>query len=128
MEYMKYKGFAINPYDPCVANKIIGGKKMTVFWYVDNLKVSNVVPKVVTNFMEFLEGIYWGMSTTRFKVNKYLGMALDLQTPGEILVTMVYYLKEVLENFPEVITGRITILVYNNLFQVRPEDGRTLLD
>ena len=31
-------GFKINLYDPCVANKIIGGKQLTVCWHVDNLK------------------------------------------------------------------------------------------
>ena len=30
--------FKINPYDPCVANKMIGGKQLTVCWNVDDLK------------------------------------------------------------------------------------------
>jgi hypothetical protein len=31
-------GFAINPYDPCVANKDVGdGKQVTVIWHVDDL-------------------------------------------------------------------------------------------
>jgi hypothetical protein len=30
-------GFTINPYDPCVANKIIHDKQMTVCWHVDDL-------------------------------------------------------------------------------------------
>jgi hypothetical protein len=34
-------GFVLNPYDPCVANKVIGGQQMTVIWHVDNLKVSH---------------------------------------------------------------------------------------
>ena len=33
-------GFEVNPYDPCVANKIINGTEMTVTWHVDDLKVS----------------------------------------------------------------------------------------
>ena len=36
---MRDKGFELNPYDPCVANKIIGGKQITVLWHVDDLKV-----------------------------------------------------------------------------------------
>ena len=31
-------GFKINPYDPCVVNKMIGGKQLTVCWHVDDLK------------------------------------------------------------------------------------------
>ena len=31
-------GFEVNPYDPCVANKIINGSQMTVMWNIDDLK------------------------------------------------------------------------------------------
>ena len=41
-------GFVINPYNFCVANKIINGKQCTVVWHVDDLKISHVDPKVVT--------------------------------------------------------------------------------
>jgi hypothetical protein len=30
-------GFTINPYDPRVANKIVDGHQLTVFWHVDML-------------------------------------------------------------------------------------------
>ena len=33
--------FEINPYDPCVANKVINGSQMTVVWHVDDLKASH---------------------------------------------------------------------------------------
>ena len=35
-------GFKINPYDICVANKMINGKQCTVLWHVDDLKISHV--------------------------------------------------------------------------------------
>ena len=57
----------------------------------------------------------------RGKLHKYLGMKLDFWDPGELRVTMVDYLKGVLEDFPEVITGRSTSPAANHLFQVRPE-------
>ena len=41
---------------------------------------------------------------------------------------MVYYLKGVMEDLPEVITSRSTIPAANNIFQVRPEDERAILD
>ena len=65
-----------------------------------DLRVSHLDPKEVTNFMEWIEGIYRGLSITRGKVHEYLGMEIYFQTPGELRVTMVYYLKEVLEYFP----------------------------
>ena len=41
---------------------------------------------------------------------------------------MVDYLKGMLEDFPEVKTGRSTSLKDNHLFQVSPEEKQTLLD
>ena len=78
--------------------------------------------------MEWLEGIYGDLKITRGKVHTYLVMKLDLRTSGTLPVTMVYYLKGVLEDLPEFITGKITRPEDNNMFQVRPEDKRKLLD
>mmetsp|Transcript_7772 Transcript_7772/g.11115 ORF Transcript_7772/g.11115 Transcript_7772/m.11115 type:complete len:99 (+) Transcript_7772:341-637(+) len=33
-------GFEINPYDQCMANKIINGSQCTIAWYVDENKLS----------------------------------------------------------------------------------------
>jgi hypothetical protein len=41
-------GFVLNPYNQCVANKVIDGKQGTVLWHVDDLKVSHVDEKLVT--------------------------------------------------------------------------------
>ena len=41
---------------------------------------------------------------------------------------MVDYLKGVLEDSTEVITGRSTILAFNNIFKFRSEEDPTLLD
>jgi hypothetical protein len=43
-------GFVLNPYDQCVANKVVDGKQMTVCWHVDDLKVSHCDPSQVTIF------------------------------------------------------------------------------
>jgi hypothetical protein len=40
-------GFIINPYDPCVANNIIGGKQMTICFDVDDCKLSHHRKKVM---------------------------------------------------------------------------------
>jgi hypothetical protein len=40
-------GFTINPYDPCVANKMIEGKQMTICFHVDDCKLSHRKKKVM---------------------------------------------------------------------------------
>ena len=51
-------GFTINPYDPCVGNKMVNGKQLTVTWHVDDLKISHIKSKVVTGLIEYLGSIY----------------------------------------------------------------------
>ena len=40
--------FEINPYDPCVANRMVNDKQHTVVWHVDDLKSSHVDEEVNT--------------------------------------------------------------------------------
>eukprot|EP00957_Ditylum_brightwellii_P009612 724568-Ditylum_brightwellii.AAC.1 len=70
-------GFEVNPYDPCVANKMVRGKQMTICWHVDDLKISHVNSREVTKMLKILENKYRKMKTTRGKVHDYLGMTLD---------------------------------------------------
>ena len=37
-------GFELNPYDPCVANKMVNSEQLTICWYVDDLKSSHINP------------------------------------------------------------------------------------
>ena len=50
--------FRINPYNLCGANKMIGGKQLTVFWQVDDLKISFVYANEVTKMIQWLESEY----------------------------------------------------------------------
>jgi hypothetical protein len=34
-------GFVINPYDPCVANKMVEGEHMTIFFHVIDCKLNH---------------------------------------------------------------------------------------
>ena len=54
-------------------------------------------------------------------------MTLYFHNPGDLRSTVVNYLKGVLEDFPEVTTGRSMIPDNNNIFQVISEDKQTLL-
>ena len=40
------EGFVVNPYDPCVANKMVDGKQQMICFHVDDCKLSHVDPKV----------------------------------------------------------------------------------
>ena len=55
-------GFKLNPYESCVANKIIEGKQMTICWHVGDLKISHVNPKAVETMVNWLYKLYCGVT------------------------------------------------------------------
>jgi hypothetical protein len=46
--------FVINPYDPCVANKMVEGEHMTICFHVDDCKLSHRKTKVMDSMIEYL--------------------------------------------------------------------------
>ena len=76
--YLENMGFEVNPYDQCVANKMVNGSQMTICWHVDDLKVSHKGENSVTALTMKLSKLY-GLTTTisRCKVHEYLGMDID---------------------------------------------------
>ena len=91
-------GFEVNPYDPCVANKMVNGHQMTIRWHVDDLKVSHKDEGAVTALALKLASLYGEMTTiSRAKIHEYLGMDIDwLTDPGTMMISMIKYLKKVI--------------------------------
>ena len=55
---LKEMGFEINPYDPCVANKLVDEKQMTVRCHVDDLMISHVNKGEILKFVRCIKEIY----------------------------------------------------------------------
>ena len=81
-------GFRKNIYNPCVANKMIGGKQLKVFWHVDYLKISCVDANEVTKMIQLLESSYGEIHGSRGKRHDYLGMWLNYSIPGGLRISM----------------------------------------
>jgi hypothetical protein len=77
-------GFKINPYDPCVANKIVNGTQMTICFHVDDCKLSHHSSRANDNIIDWLRQEYESifedgsgkMTVSRGRVHKYLGIKL----------------------------------------------------
>ena len=123
-------GFEINPYDPCVATKVVNGKTMTVTWHVDDLISAHVDPLENTKFGVYLSDIYGdNITIKRGKVHDYLGMDLDFSSDGVAKVGMIKYIREIENDFPEELGAPATSPAAEHLFKVRdPEDARLLDD
>ena len=47
-------GFKLNPYDGCVANKIVKGKQITICFHVEDCKISHKYSKVVDETIKWI--------------------------------------------------------------------------
>jgi hypothetical protein len=83
---LEANGFVINPYDPCVANKMVNAKQFTITWHVDDLNFSHEDQNEVTKIIKWLKEIYGDdMRVSREKKHDYLGMDLDFTVAGIVL-------------------------------------------
>ena len=117
-------GFVTNPYDRCVAKKIIDGSQCTILWHVDDLKISHKSKDVVSSVIGYLSGRYGKeapLTVKRGKVHRYLGMLLDYRIVGKVQISMNDYIEEMLKSLPEGMDGESTSPTGNHLFAVNPD-------
>jgi hypothetical protein len=119
-------GFEINPYDPCVANKMVNGSQMTIRWHVDDLMISHLKQEEIMQVVQQIKDIYGeNLKENVGTVHDYLGMTFDYSYGKEVRINMWDFLKKVIEEFPEEITGVCATPANDYLFKVR-ENGRKL--
>ena len=100
---LKDMGFTLNPYDRCVANKMVNGKQCTVLWYVDDVKVSHVEESVVKSVITKLENEFGSVNPTYGNEQEYLGMKLKIDDNRKLYIDMRDQVSEILQDF----TGNI---------------------
>ena len=69
-------GFQINPYDQCVANKMINYKQMTVVLHIDYLKLSHVDSFEFTKFAKIFVKNIWRTHIAQGEIHYYLVVGL----------------------------------------------------
>ena len=50
---MESQGLELNLYDPCVVNKMVNGKQMTIVYQVDDLNILQVYEKEVLRIIKW---------------------------------------------------------------------------
>ncbi len=70
--------FEINPYDPCIANKMVDGSQMTIRWHVDDLMISHLKQEEIMQVVQQIKDIYGKILKENVgTVHDYLGMTFD---------------------------------------------------
>lgn len=118
---LKDMGFSINPYDRCVANKVIDRAQCTIAWYVDDVKISHLDPKVVTEMIDVVEKDFGNVKAVRGKEHDYLDMKLIITDDKKVRVDMRDQIKETISAFGEVLEGTVTSPAARHLMMVNEE-------
>ena len=93
-------GFELNPYDSCIANKIIDGHQCTVAFYVDDNKISHVDPKVVTSVIEEISRHFGELQVQRGNKLDILGMDIEIKNK-KVHISMINHLKNAVKTYEE---------------------------
>ena len=57
--------FELNPYNPCMVNKMVNSEQLTVWWHVDDLKSSHINPKVNDKFLQWIKDMFGQLSEVK---------------------------------------------------------------
>ncbi len=86
---LKGMGFEVNPYDPCIVNKMVSGCQMMVRWHVDDLMISHTNNKAILQFLRMLKDIYGdNLAKNTGRIHDYLGMIFDFSDRDKVKINM----------------------------------------
>jgi len=94
-------GFTLNPYDLCVANKVIDGSQCTIVFYVDDNKISHKDPKVVKNVINEIKKYFGELTVESGNAFNFLGMNIKIRNDKKIEIKMKNQIEEALDWFGE---------------------------
>ena len=78
-------GLKLNPYDTCVANRMVNKKQQTNFWHVESCKLIHMDQNTNDKLIEWLKQEYeiifedgsGKLNVNRGKTHKHLGITMD---------------------------------------------------
>ena len=116
-------GFKINPYDKCVANKMIEGKQCTICWYVDDNKILHENEVVVTNVLNDMEKKFGKLAVSRGDTHDLLGMKIELDRKDKtIKIDTKVHLEEAMTMFEQagdMVEGSAATPGNNHFFKIK---------
>ena len=97
---LEKKVFENNPYDRCVGNKLINGKRCTIVWCTWNDKASHKDPEVVSSAINLMKENFGDLKITRGKKHRFIGMSITLNKSKSIEMGTKELLEEAIDIFP----------------------------
>ena len=113
-------GFKLNPYDLCVANKMIQGKQCTIGWYVDDNVATHVDQSVLDDLKESVREHVGAITHTDGDTHDFLGMTITMNDDGTVSIKMDKFVQDCIDAFPEHVKKGCSTPATNHLFTIDP--------
>ena len=94
-------GFELNPYDMCVANKVINEKQCTIGYYVDDNIATHVEEEVLSDIIDVVKSEVGAITVSRGNTHNFLGMDITFNDDGTLSIRMTEYIADTLREFPD---------------------------
>jgi hypothetical protein len=91
-------GFTPNPCDPCVLNRVVNGKQITIGFHVDDLLMTCEDESILDDVIDYLRVNFREVKEKKDDVMGYLGMRISIREDG-IYIDMDTYTIKVLDEF-----------------------------
>ena len=101
---LKDWGFVMNPYEPCLWNKMVGKHQLSMLFHIDDILMSHKKSEIVTLFIRKLEAEYGkleALKICRGLVHEYLGQTLDFTVEGEVRLSQYDFIRKLWDTLPD---------------------------
>ena len=124
---LKGMGFKLNPYDKCVANKMINGKQCTIAFFVDDNKVSHFDSKVVDEVLNVMKEHFGELKISRGNEHDLLGMKITIDRENRnVIIDMREQLQEAIDAFGDELDDKVMTPANKNLFVTYDDESKQL--
>ena len=89
-------GFKLNPYERCIANKIISENQCTTVWFVDNNKVSHIENSVNSMGKDNTEEKFGKLSCNTGKKHTFPGRDIEFIGGNKVALIIPHHIDEYL--------------------------------
>ena len=118
---LKDLGFSINPYDRCMSNKIISGKKCTIEWYVYDNKLLHLDPNVVNDILQEIKKPFGDLVISRGDKHDLFGKNIKIKNDKKVEIMTKHKIEDTVSQLKDICYFKVTSPCAQNLWDVNDE-------
>ena len=106
LKLLKDWGFVMNPYEPCLWNKVVKKHQLSLLFHIDNIVTSDKKNEIVTLFIRKVKAEYGKLELEALKicrglVHEYLGQTVDFTIEGDVRFSQYDFIRKLYDTLPD---------------------------